>query len=226
MSHDRIVLLWSGGKDAALALDVLVEASPPPEVLLLTTVVDAIDVVTTHGTPLALIEAQADAMGRTVHVMRVPPQPSNATYETRLERALAPLQASGVHTVAAGDLHLDDIRAYREGLLEAMGVTPLFPIWGRDPDVMARRFLERGYRAVVTSVDTTQLDASFAGRRYDADFLDALPSDVDPCGENGEFHTFVTFGPGFDHAVDVRVVETHGTGRMRYARLEVRGAER
>ena len=211
------VLLWSGGKDAAMALDALRQDDTADVVALVTTVIEDAGQVQVHGTPLELIEAQADALSLPLHVMSVPPEPSNATYEERLERTVAPLLADGVEAIAAGDLHLDDVRAYREDLIRRLGAEPLFPIWGRPTADLARDFRERGFRAVVTSVDTTQVDAGLAGRDYDAAFLDALPDDADPCGENGEFHTFVTHGPIFDRPVPAIVTSTHGTGRMRYA---------
>lgn len=221
-SHsDGLVLMWSGGKDAMLALDVLHSQSPRRVDALLTTVIEDVDTVTMHGTPLELIERQAEALGISLHVMRVPPNASNPTYEERLERALGPLLGEGFHTVVAGDLFLEDVKAYREEVLRTMGAKPLFPLWKRDTTWLARRFVERGYQAVVTSVDTAQLDTAFVGRAYNEDFLDDLPEAVDPCGENGEFHTFVLDGPPFQEAVPVDVGEQHGDGRMRYVRLQL-----
>ena len=202
-SPDGFVLLWSGGKDAALALDVLHSQSPRRIEALLTTVVEGEDRVTMHGTPLSLIRQQAGALGLPLHVMRVPAMPPNDVYEARLDAALTPLLDGGFGTVVAGDLFLDDVRAYREQAIKSLGATALFPLWQRDTTWLARRFLERGYRAVVTAVDTTQLDPSFAGRVYDEAFLDDLPDDVDPCGEHGAFHTFVTDGPPFRQPVPV-----------------------
>jgi uncharacterized protein (TIGR00290 family) len=213
--------MWSGGKDAMLALDVLHSQSPRRVDAFLTTVVEEVDTVTMHGTPLGLIERQAEAIGISLHVMRVPPNASNPTYEERLERALGPLLGEGSDTVVAGDLFLEDVKAYREEVLRTVGAKPLFPLWGRDTSWLARRFIERGYRAIVTSVDTTLFDPSFVGRTYDESFLDDLPSGVDPCGENGEFHTFVTDGPPFHAPVPVDVGEEHGDGRMRYVRLRL-----
>lgn len=218
-TRSGFVLMWSGGKDAMLALDVLHSQSPRRIDALLTTVVEEVETVTMHGTPLALIEEQAAALDVPLHVMRVPPNASNATYEERLERALGPLLSEGLHTVVAGDLFLEDVKAYREDVLRMVGARPLFPLWKRDPTWLARHFLRRGYRAVVTSVDTTLLGPEFVGRTYDEAFLEALPQEVDPCGEHGAFHTFVTDGPPFREPVQVEVDSSHGEGRMRYARL-------
>lgn len=221
-SHsDGLVLMWSGGKDAMLALDVLHSQSPRRVDALLTTVIEDVDTVTMHGTPLELIERQAEALGISLHVMRVPPNASNPTYEERLERALGPLLGEGFHTVVAGDLFLEDVKAYREEVLRTVGAKPLFPLWKRDTSWLARRFVDRGYQAIVTSVDTTLLDTAFVGRAYNEDFLDELPETVDPCGENGEFHTFVLDGPPFHNPVPVDVGEQHGDGRMRYVRLRL-----
>ena len=217
--RDGFVLMWSGGKDAVLALDVLHSQSPRRVDALLTTVIEDVETVTMHGTPLPLIERQAEALGIPLHVMRVPPNASNPTYEARLERALGPLLGEGYETVVAGDLFLEDVRAYREDVLRTVGARPLFPLWKRDTSWLGRHFVERGYHGIITSVDTTQLDPSFVGRAYDASFLDDLPDDVDPCGENGEFHTFVFDGPPFSEPVPIETGERHGEGRMRYVRL-------
>ena len=211
--------MWSGGKDATLALDVLHSQSPRRVGALLTTVVEDTGRVTMHGTPLRLIEQQARALHLPLHVMRVPSRPSNEVYEARLEAALTPLLEAGHSTVVAGDLFLEDVRRYREGAIEALGARALFPLWRRDPAWLAQRFLERGYQAVVTSVDTTQLGASFAGRAYNTSFLESLPPAVDPCGEHGAFHTFVTDGPAFETAVSVAVAGEEAEGRMHKVHL-------
>jgi uncharacterized protein (TIGR00290 family) len=208
-----------------LTLDVLHSQSPRRVDALLTTIVEEVDTVTMHGTPLGLIERQAATLDLPLHVMRVPPNASNATYEERLERALGPLLAEGMGTVAAGDLFLEDVKAYRERVLNTVGVRPLFPLWKRDTTWLAHRFVERGYRAIVTSVDQTQLDAAFVGRTYDESFLDDLPDGVDPCGEHGAFHTFVVDGPPFRSSVPVEVGEPYGEGRMRYVRLRISEGE-
>ncbi|MFB6271758.1 MAG: hypothetical protein ABEL51_02565 [Salinibacter sp.] len=220
-SADGLVLLWSGGKDATLALDVLHSQSPRRVEGLLTTVQEDEERVTMHGTPLSLIEQQADALDVPLHVMRVPPRPPNEVYESRLEQALTPLLDGGFSTIIVGDIFLEDVRAYREQAIEALGATALFPLWRRDTEWLARRFLKRGYRAVVTAVDTTQLDSSFVGRAYDEAFLDDLPDEVDPCGEHGAFHTFVTDGPSFRRPVPVAVGATEEGERMHTVRLSL-----
>jgi len=220
-TQDGLVLLWSGGKDATLALDVLHSQSPRRIGALLTTVVEDTERVTMHGTPLRLIEQQADALDLPLHVMRVPKRPPNDVYEARLEAALTPFLDEGFSTVVAGDLFLEDVRDYRQHVIEALGATALFPLWQRNTRWLAQRFLERGYRAVVTAVDTTILDASFAGRAYDEAFLDDLPESVDPCGEHGAFHTFVTDGPSFRRAVPVSIGAVEEGERMCTVRLSL-----
>jgi uncharacterized protein (TIGR00290 family) len=199
----------------ALAADDEVEVSR-----LVTVVEEGTGVVRMHGTPQSLVEAQADALGIPLTVVRVPSGASNETYEQRIGEALDPLRQSGVDTVAAADLFLEDIRSYRESVYRELGMKIVFPIWGRDTRELAATFLDRGYRAVVSSVDTTYLHASFAGRAYDRSFLEDLPEGVDPCGENGEFHTFVTAGPGVQEAIRVEVTGRETDGRMCYARLQ------
>jgi uncharacterized protein (TIGR00290 family) len=191
---------------------------------LLVTVVAEERTVTMHGTPLALIREQAKALKLPLHVMMVPPQPSNATYETCFERSMGPIQASGIHHVIAGDVHLADVRDYRKTLIERIGMTPVFPLFGRDSVALAQGIVDAGVRAVVSSVDTEQLSSEFLGDPYDGAFLSRLPERVDPCGENGEFHTFVTEHPAFDESISVTVTSTEGTGRMRYATLRAEPA--
>lgn len=213
--------MWSGGKDAALALDVLHSQSPRRIGALLTTIVEESRRVTMHGTPLQLVQRQADFLGLPLHVMEVPRHPSNDVYEARLEGALGPLVEKGFTSVIAGDLFLEDVREYRQQAIEATGAEALFPLWQRDTKWLAHRFIEREYKAVVSAVDTTQLNSSFVGRNYDQDFLRDLPEDVDPCGEKGAFHTFVTGGPPFENRIPVDVKGTEDRGRMHTARLDL-----
>ncbi|PSQ81737.1 MAG: hypothetical protein BRD46_01285, partial [Bacteroidetes bacterium QS_8_68_15] len=187
---------------------------------LVTTVAGPGEEVTMHGVGLPLIRAQARALGLPLVVMRQPEaRVPNETYERLLGETLAPLREEGVEQVAAGDLFLDDLRAYRAELLRRLGFAPRFPLWERDTARLARRFVEEGHRAVVCSVDTTQLDAAFAGRSYDRAFLDDLPATVDPCGERGAFHTFACGGPRFRKAVPVTVEGVHRGERMAQAQL-------
>lgn len=222
-TQDGFLLMWSGGKDAMLTLDVLHSQSPRRVEALLTTVVEDEERVTMHGTPLDLVRQQAEALDIPLHVMRIPPEAPNEVYEARLSDTLAPLLDDGFSTVVAGDLFLEDVRDYRKRVIESSGARALFPLWLRDTTWLAHWFLNRGCRAVVTAVDTTQLDSSFVGRPYDETFLEDLPDEVDPCGEHGAFHTFVTDGPGFSRPVPVKVGASRQEGQMCTVQLSSAG---
>jgi uncharacterized protein (TIGR00290 family) len=195
-------LSWSGGKDSALALHALRQAGTPPD-LLLTTVDEATGTVPHHGVAAELLRAQAAAAGLPLHTIAIPPAASNASYEDRLGTAFATPPLDAVATVAFGDLLLEDLRAYREARMRDAGLAAAFPLWGRDTRQLAHAFVDAGFRAILVSVDTSQVPADLLGRRFDADLLADLPSTADPCGENGEFHTFVFAGPGFDRPLHV-----------------------
>ncbi len=170
---------------------------------LLTTVTEGYDRVSMHGVRRALLEQQADALGLPLHVVSIPQTATNQAYESRMEAAFERFRIEGVTVIAFGDLFLADIRRYREQWLARAGMTPIFPIWHRDTRDLARRFVDRGFTAILTCVDTRVLDGSFAGRAFDHALLADLPQTIDPCGENGEFHTFVSGGPIFRR--DVRI---------------------
>lgn len=213
---------WSGGKDSALALAAL-QADPAYRVVaLLTTVTAGYDRISIHGVRRALLAAQAMSIGLPVHEVVLEPQSSNAAYDAAVERALADVRARypAVRRVAYGDLFLEDVRRYREERLEPLGFEGLFPLWGQPTDRLAREFVDRGFKARLVCVDTTQLDAAFAGRAFDASLLRDLPATVDPCGERGEFHTFVSAGPGLTTPVAYDVGEiVLRDGRFAYCDL-------
>jgi uncharacterized protein (TIGR00290 family) len=200
-TRESAVLSWSGGKDSAMTLCALREAGTHDVVGLLTTVTDAYERIAMHGVRTELLTRQAAAIGLPVHQVRLPPSPSNDVYQAVMGEALRELRAQGVSCVAFGDLFLADIRAYREAQMAAAGMRPLFPVWHRDTTGFVRDLLDLGFRAVLACVDTAVLDPSFAGRLLDDSLLDDLPDGVDPCGENGEFHTFVFDGPYFSTPV-------------------------
>jgi len=204
---------WSGGKDSALALHALL-MDPAVEVCgLITTATSGYDRVSMHGVRTALVTAQADAVGLPVHWVHIPPSASNEEYEGAMHEGLRVLVSSGVDSVAFGDLFLQDVREYRERMVAAVGIRPLFPIWGRDTRSLARRFIRDGFRATLVCVDPRQLDVSHCGSAYDDALLDAFPANVDPCGENGEFHTFVSDAPMFSAPIAAQrgdVVERSG----------------
>jgi uncharacterized protein (TIGR00290 family) len=199
-----VLLAWSGGKDSALALDAL-RTEGVPVAGLITTVTAGYERISMHGVRRTLLAAQADAVGLPLIEARIPARASNAAYETAFADALAPVRARGVTRVAFGDLFLADVRAYRERQLAALGMQPVFPLWLRDTAALARDFIARGFEAVLVCADPTKIDPSCAGRRFDTDLLRDLPAGADPCGENGEFHTFVFNGPGFARRVAIRI---------------------
>jgi uncharacterized protein (TIGR00290 family) len=208
-AREPIVLSWSGGKDSALALAAL-RADPDLEVVaLLTSVTAGYDRISIHGVRRSLLEAQSRALRLPVQEIALEPECSNEAYDAAVERALTNLRGRypDVRRIAYGDLFLEDVRRYREERLTRSGFEGVFPLWGRATDVLAREFVDRGFEARLVCVDTTQLDASFAGRSFDATLLRDLPTMVDPCGERGEFHTFVSAGPGFSMPVDYTVGE-------------------
>jgi uncharacterized protein (TIGR00290 family) len=204
---------WSGGKDSALALHAL-SLNPRVEVCgLITTATTGYDRVSMHGVRMTLVQAQADAIGLPLHWVYIPPDASNAEYERAMLDGLTRLAQQGVDAVAFGDLFLRDVRAYRERLVASVPIQPLFPLWGRPTPGVARAFLRDGFRATLVCVDPRQLDVSHCGSAYDDTLLGALPAPVDPCGENGEFHTFVYDAPMFAAPVAAQrgeVVERSG----------------
>lgn len=202
-----IVLLSSGGKDSVAALYAL-QTDPAWEVTRqITTFNEEADRVAMHGTRRALVHAQANALELPLLGVDLPEDCSNEVYEARLADALRPLKDDGLKHVAFGDLFLEDIRAYRIDQMQALDLEAVFPVWGHDTQELTLELIDKGCEITLTCVDTDQLDASFLGRRLDRAFLEDLPQGVDPCGENGEFHTFVSDGPGFAFSIPVTTGE-------------------
>jgi uncharacterized protein (TIGR00290 family) len=201
-SPRRVVWVsWSSGKDSAFALHAARAAGFAVAGLVTTLDVEA-NRVPVHGIPEPLVRAQARALGLPLHIVALPWPCPNDTYR---DRVLAALADAGITRIVFGDLFLRDIRAFREELLAGSGVTPMFPLWGRDTSELAAEMVSSGLRAVVTAVDTAQAPGRLLGRTFDHEFLRDLPADVDPCGERGEFHTFVMDGPGFAAPVSVEL---------------------
>lgn len=194
---EDVLFCWSGGKDSAMALHALQSAQGHRITSLLTTVTQEYDRISMHGVRRVLLERQAESIGLPLHAVLIPPQCVNATYEARMKGALTEHLARGVRQVAFGDIFLEDLRVYRERNLAQLGMEAIFPIWKRDTRELARDFLRLGFRAITVCVDPRVLDSSFAGRELDESFFADLPPHADPCGENGEFHTFVFDGPVF-----------------------------
>ena len=208
-----ILMCWSGGKDSSLALQaVLSEPSFRVEALL-TTVTADYERISMHGVRRALLHEQAEAIGLPLEEVRIPAGASNAVYESAMKERLLYYKAEGVSGVVFGDIFLEDLRKYRESRLAELGLEGLFPLWRRNTAKLAEDFIAAGFRAFLVCVDPKQLDPSFCGREFDRQLLADLPACVDPCGENGEFHTFVYDGPIFRRPVAVRkgeVVEREG----------------
>jgi uncharacterized protein (TIGR00290 family) len=193
--REKAVVSWSGGKDSALSL---YEAARDYDIVaLLTTVTADYDRVSVHGVRRTLLRQQAAALGYPLDEVVVSRTCPNEEYEAKMRAALDRHRRAGVTAVVCGDIFLQDVRRYREERLFTVGVRGVFPLWGRDTGKLARAFIDLGFRAVLCCVDTKALDARFAGRAYDGRLLAELPPAVDPCGENGEFHSFVSAGPNF-----------------------------
>jgi uncharacterized protein (TIGR00290 family) len=204
---EPILFCWSGGKDSAMALHALLQRNELRVAALLTTVTEGYDRISMHGVRRELLERQAKSIGLPLHEVFIPPQCVNPIYEARMEEALRVHYDKGVRTVAFGDIFLEDLRAYREKNLARMGMTALFPIWKRDTRELIHAFHSANFRAFAVCIDGKVLDRSFAGRELDRDFFRDLPPHADPCGENGEFHTFVFDGPIFHAPIPVRTGE-------------------
>ena len=201
---EPILFCWSGGKDSAMALHILKQRPEVRIAALLTTVTETYDRISMHGVRRELLVQQAQSIGLPLHEVRIPPQCVNPIYEARMEEALRVHYDAGVRTVAFGDIFLEDLRAYRERNLARIGMTAIFPIWKQDTRELIRHFHSDGFRAMTACVDPKVLDRSFVGSELDEQFFGDLPPNADPCGENGEFHTFVFDGPIFRNPIAVR----------------------
>ena len=202
--REKVVVAWSGGKDSALALHEILRFGSYEVIALLTTVVKDHDRVGIHDVRRVLLEQQAEALRIPLEELFVLNGASNTEYETVLLEALKRHRGNGVSSVVFGDLFLEDIKKYRETILVKAGLKGVFPLWKKDTKQLARKFIKLGFKAVITSVDSKVLGKDFAGREYNEKFLSDLPVNVDPCGENGEFHTFVYNGPIFREKVDFK----------------------
>ena len=204
----KILLSWSSGKDSAWMLHVLRTEGIGQPAALLTTVNESANRVAMHAVRRDVLEAQAHAAGLPLIVIPIPHPCPNEVYEARMSGAIARAKTEGFTHVAFGDLFLEDVRRYREQRMEGTGLTPLFPLWLRPTDALAREMSNGGLEAYLTCVDPRAVPPSLVGRRFDETLLRDLPAGADPCGERGEFHTCAVAGPMFSKRVDVRVGET------------------
>lgn len=200
---EPVLLAWSGGKDSSLTLDRLQRDPQYQVAALLTTVTEGYDRISMHGVRRTLLEQQAAALSLPLDQVLIPQQCTDEQYGQLMKAALLNHREQGVLRVAFGDLFLEDVRAYREDRLQQVEMQPVFPVWGIPTSELAEEFVDRGFRAILTCVDTEQLDGDFVGRDFDRQLLADLPEGVDPCGENGEFHSFVYDGPIFARPIAV-----------------------
>jgi uncharacterized protein (TIGR00290 family) len=207
MTREPTLFCWSGGKDSAMALHALFQQRQFRTTALLTTVTEGYERISMHGVRRELLRLQAESIGLPLHEVRIPRRCLNAVYEARMEQALRIFYDQGVRKVAFGDIFLEDLRAYREQNLARMGMTALFPLWKRDTRELIRFFHAQRFRAMAICVDPKVVHPSFAGRELDESFFRDLPPAADPCGENGEFHTFVFDGPIFRRPILLRTGE-------------------
>jgi uncharacterized protein (TIGR00290 family) len=210
-----VIVSWSGGKDSALALYEILKTGSFEVIALLTTVTKDYDRIIIHRVRRVLLEQQASALGFPLEKMLISKGVSDAEYESTLLKALNRHKTNGVFSVVFGDLFLEDVKKYRESILSKIGMKGVFPLWKRDTRQLARAFIDHGFKAVISMVDSNFLGKDFAGRAFDAQFLSDLPANVDPCGEKGEFHTFVYDGPIFHK----RIVFTKGETVLRENRF-------
>ncbi len=225
-SRQPVVLSWSGGKDSALTLRALLSDDRYDVVALMTTVSGEDGRISSHGVRESLLDQQvADMDLPPLHKVYLPTDHSgfctNSQYERAIYEAIFKHIEAGVTTVAFGDLFLEDLRCYRERMMHRMGMKAIFPLWMRDTTELACQFIEEGFKACLSCVDGRKLDSSFAGRPYDTDLLRDLPVNVDPCGEYGEFHSFVFDGPIFRKPVDVAVARSHACEPFHFVELQL-----
>ena len=220
----KTLLSWSSGKDSAWALHLLRQRDDVEVIGLFTTVNAEFQRVAMHAVRLELLKLQAEAVGLPLETLNIPNPCSNQQYESVMKEFVDASRERGIRCMAFGDLFLQDIRAYREANLKDTGITPLFPLWEIPTDRLARQMISEGLRAYLTCIDPKKMPARFAGREFGPSFLDELPESVDPCGENGEFHTFAVAGPMFKKPVGVHLGEVVERDGFVFADLHPREA--
>ncbi|MDD3013583.1 MAG: diphthine--ammonia ligase [Candidatus Gastranaerophilales bacterium] len=207
MEKEKIVFSWSSGKDSALCLHEVLESNKYEIISLLTTVSEEYDRIFMHGVRKTLLDSQAESLGIPLNKVFVSSSPSNDEYEAKMKETLLAYKEKGVGSVAFGDIFLEDLKEYRDKKLAIVDMKGLYPIWKRDSKELVKKFIDLGFKAIVTCVNSKVLDKSFVGRVIDDDFLNDLPENVDPCGENGEFHSFAFEGPIFKEKIKFKVGE-------------------
>ena len=200
----QIVVSWSGGKDSTLALNEILNNTDYEVRSLITTVTEGYDRISIHGVRNELLEQQVESIGLPLHKVSIPKDSTNNQYESALKKVLLKFKNQGINEVVFGDIFLEDVKKYRDELLDKLDMKGIYPIWKEDSKELTRKFIELGFKAVTTCIDSQQIDKKFAGREYDSEFLNDLSNSADPCGENGEFHTFVYDGPLFDNKINFK----------------------
>ncbi|MGB9728045.1 MAG: diphthine--ammonia ligase [Nitrososphaeria archaeon] len=204
----KVAVAWSGGKDSALTLYTILSQKIYNISCLLTSFTREYDRVTMHGVRRSLIIRQAKALEIPLYGIYIPAHSTMHEYSEIMGKAANKLKKEGVKAIAFGDIYLEDVRRYREENLAKADIKTIFPLWGKDPNIVARQFIELGFKAIIVCVSSKLLGKKFVGRQYDKNFLNSLPPNVDPCGERGEYHTFVYDGPIFKKKVEYQTGET------------------
>lgn len=205
---EKLLLSWSGGKDSTMALYELLQQDKY-DINLLSTITKEYQRISMHGVREVLIDKQAESLGCYLEKVYISRKCTNKEYEKKMAEVTSRYKKQGIAAIAFGDIFLEDIRAYRENNLRKAGINAIFPLWARDPSELANTFIDLGFKAVITCVDTTVLNGDFSGRYYDKDLLADLPANIDPCGENGEFHSFVFDGPIFAEKINFNIGQKH-----------------
>ena len=202
--EEKSLLSWSGGKDSALALIRIKNDDNYRFVAILTSFTEDYNRISMHGIRQVLLEKQAESLGLPLEMVYIPKNSSNEEYESKMKTVLNKFKSDGVTSVVFGDVYLEDVRKYREKNLSRIGMKAVFPLWGSDTFSLATEFIGLGFKAIITCIDSKFLDKKFVGREFDKAFLSELPKEVDPCGEKGEFHSFVYAGPIFEKVIHFR----------------------
>jgi len=205
--RERVIFTWSGGKDSAMTLNEIKKTNNYQVVALITTITKDYDRISMHGVRSILLERQVESLGLGLEKILITKDASNEEYEEKMREMLMKYKNLGVNQIVFGDIFLEDLRSYREKNLSTIGMSAIFPLWKRNTKELGMNFIELGYKAIITCVDSKVLNERFVGRTYDLDFLEDLPPDVDPCGENGEFHSFVYDGPIFQDQIKLKLGE-------------------
>lgn len=201
----QLIVSWSGGKDSTAALYQTLQSAEYEVISLITTITDEYNRISIHGVRKELLELQALSLGIDLKEIYIPKDSTNMEYESSLESALLFFNQLGINNVLFGDIFLEDVKKYRDKFLDRLSMRGLYPLWMRDSNELAYHFIHSGFKAIITCVDSTQLSEEFCGKEYNHDFLSNLPTKCDPCGENGEFHTFVYDGPIFKNKIEFDV---------------------